>query len=402
VTSPSRVLILHDYAGGRGGAEMLAHDFRRLLGDRGIEARLLTSDADPWDTHTAPDATLRGGHDRFRPLRETYNPSAARALRRELREFRPDIVQVLMFLSQLSPSILPALAGVPTVYSINTYRAVCPTGLRWRPGAGVCTLDAGRDCRGKGCISEAGLPFRRAQLAMLGRWRGAIDRTVAPSGVMADLLARHGWPCSDVVPHGVPDHVRTEPTADEPMAAFAGRLVPEKGVEWLLEAFGETVQRIPAASLVIVGDGPLRAALEARARDLGIAERVTFSGHLPRPESQRLLERAWVQVVPSLWAEPFGLVAAEALMRATPVIASDVGGPREIVEHGRTGWIVPTGDVSALSNALATALSDHDRTRELGRAGRVDARDRFDQDRWISRYLEIYSELLGIAGGGTS
>jgi len=381
---------------------MLAHDFRRLLGARGIEARLLTSDADPWDRTAVPDATAQGGHDRLRPLREAYNPSAARALARELREFRPDIVQIVMFLSQLSPSILPALARVPTVYMINTYRAVCPTGLRWRPGSGVCTLDAGGDCQGTGCVSRAGLPFRRLQLALLARWRRSIDRCVAPSEVMADLLGRHGWPCSDIVPHAVPDHVRTESTADAPLAAFAGRLVPEKGVEWLLDAFAAAVRRVPDASLVIVGEGPSRAGLEARARTLRITDRVIFMGQLPRRESQHLLERAWVQVVPSLWAEPFGLVAAEALMRATPVIASDVGGPREIVEHGRTGWVVPTGDISALSDTLVAALSDRDRTRMLGHTGRIAARERFDENLWISRYLAIYSELLGQNPRGTS
>ena len=228
MTRPSRVLILHDYGGARGGAELLALDFRRLLRARGVEARLLASDADAWTPDTAPDSTFSGAHDKLRPLRELYNPSAAAALRRELRAFRPDVVQIVMFLSQLSPAILPLLADVPTVYNVNTYRAVCPTGLRWRPDVGICTVTAGRDCQGKGCLSRAGLPFRLGQLALLERWRGSIDRTVSPSVVMAEIMARHGFPVTDVIPTAfrcmsVPDRWGTHRWRPIPAASFPKR-----------------------------------------------------------------------------------------------------------------------------------------------------------------------------------
>jgi glycosyltransferase involved in cell wall biosynthesis len=129
-------------------------------------------------------------------------------------------------------------------------------------------------------------------------------------------------------------------------------------------------------------------------QSLGIGQRVTFTGHLPRAEAQAILERAWVQVVPSTWAEPFGLVAAEALMRGTPVIASDAGGPREIVEHGVSGWTIPTRDVDALAEALAAALSDRGLCEQLGAAGRASAVVRFDENAWIAQYLEIYRQVL--------
>ena len=390
---PARVLILHDYAGARGGAEVIALDFRRLLEARGIETRLMTSNADPWDEASAPDAVCNGGHDRLRPFREAWNPSAASVLMRTIAEFRPDVVQIVMFLSQLSPAVLPILANVPTVYAINTYRIICPTGLRWRPGEGVCTLAAGRACGAAGCISTLGLPFRRLQLSFIHRWRGAIDRFVAPSQVMADLLACHGFPSTDVVPHSVPRHLRIGGTADVPTAAFSGRLVPEKGTVWLLESFALALKQVPEARLLMLGGGPDLGRLKSLAQMLGIAGQVVFTGHLPRAESQRLLETAWVQVVPSLWAEPFGLVAAEALMRQTPVIASDAGGPREIVDHGVTGWVVPTGDHGALSGALTAALSDRKGSAALGRAGMKIAQRRYDEDKWIDAYLAIYSEF---------
>jgi glycosyltransferase involved in cell wall biosynthesis len=242
--------------------------------------------------------------------------------------------------------------------------------------------------------STLGLPFRRAQLGLLDRYRGAIDRSVAPTRRFAEIAARHGWPCTDVVPHAVPPHARTQPRSTRPVAAYSGRLVREKGVAWLLDAYAATADRVPGSQLHIVGDGPDRSQLEAQTQRLGLAERVSFTGHLSRDESQRVLEAAWVQVVPSLWAEPFGLVAAEALMRETPVIASDAGGPAEIVEHGRTGWVVPAGDGPGLSAALVEALSDQARVEDMGRAGRDAAIRNHGEERWIESYLSIYGQLL--------
>ena len=391
---PKRVLLLHDYGGDRGGAEQIALDFRRLLRERGIDARLMASDADPWDDTSAPDIVAKGGKGAFHTLREAWNPGAGRRLARTLEDFRPDIVQIVMFLSQLSPAILSHLQNVPTLYAINTYRAVCPTGLRWRPGAGICTRDTGAGCMAMGCVTPLGLLPRLTQLAVLRRGSSAIDKTVVPSNIMAAILKRHNWPVTDIVPHAVPPHQRRREMSASKTLAFAGRLVPEKGVDWLLQAFARVAPDIPGAALQIIGDGPDRPRLEAITKKLGLVEQIEFTGHLAREESQKLLEIAWVQAVPSLWAEPFGLVAAEALARGTPVIASDAGGPAEIVDHGSTGWIVNTGCDVGLAEAILEALDSRERNQTMGRRGAKVAAERYDEGVWIERYIELYCELL--------
>lgn len=178
------------------------------------------------------------------------------------------------------------------------------------------------------------------------------------------------------------------------MLAYSGRLVPEKGVDWLIRAFALAARDRPEWELVIVGDGPDAARLKGLVADHGVTERVRFTGHLTREASNDVLESAWVQAVPSLWAEPFGLVAAEALARGTAVIASDIGGPGEIVSHDQTGWVVETGNDRALAEAITEALSDRAKTQRLGDAGPPVATARFNEADWIEGYLSIYGELL--------
>ena len=128
-----------------------------------------------------------------------------------------------------------------------------------------------------------------------------------------------------VIPYGVPDAGTVHEKSPTPLFGYAGRLVPEKGVDWLLSAFATAFGPDSEARLVIIGDGPERGRLEALSTRLGIAHRTSFPGHKSRSETQRLLGPAWAQVTPSLWPEPFGLVTAEALMRGTPAIVSDQG-----------------------------------------------------------------------------
>src|SRR5581483_3113158 len=112
------------------------------------------------------------------------------------------------------------------------------------------------------------------------------------------------------------------------------------------------------AQLLIAGEGPERQQLMSEIRRLQLTSSVTVLGHLSREEMERQFAGAWVQVVPSRWEEPFGLVAAEGSMRGTAVIASDTGGLAEIVRHNETGILFPPGNIAALSEAIYSLLAD--------------------------------------------
>ena len=150
---------------------------------------------------------------------------------------------------------------------------------------------------------------------------------------------------------------------------LVGRLRIRKGVDVLLAAMPELRRRQPSARLLIAGDGEHRAALERHAAALALGESVTFLGRVGAPRVRELLRGAAALVVPSIY-EGMPLVVLEAMEAAVPVVASRVAGIPEVVEDGRTGWLVPPEDPPRLAAALAAVLGDPAEARRRGAAGR--------------------------------
>src|SRR3954451_5698686 len=151
-----------------------------------------------------------------------------------------------------------------------------------------------------------------------------------------------------LLPTSAPSPGYTRAPAAQPLFLFLGRLDREKGVDTLLHAFSRVVPDVPSARLRLAGDGEERAALERLASSLGVTGSVDFLGRLTPVDVEQELGGAGAAVAPALWGEPLGLVAAEAIVRGVPVIASATGGLREIVVDGRSGLLFPNGDVDAL------------------------------------------------------
>jgi glycosyltransferase involved in cell wall biosynthesis len=393
-----RVLLLHDYAGLRGGAEVVMQDMRAALRRRGIDARLMASTADPAGEATAADHTFQGSTGAFRALRETVNPDAVRVVREVVRRFDPQIVHLGMILTQASPAILPILKGRAVVWAPNEYRAICPSGSRFLPDHQPCSYPAGRACLRNRCFRAHGLVPRLLQLALLRHWRPIVDLVVCPSRAFADELERHGVSVDAIVPNGI----RIQPLVEQPASVpaflgFAGRLVPEKGTHILIEALSLLPRSLAHVRLRIAGDGPERASLEGLARKLGLGDRVEFLGHLTREDVERWLATATVHVVPSLWAEPFGLVAIEAMARGTPVMVSAAGALPELVEEGRTGYVVAPGDAGALARRLAEVMADPASLASVRREARRVACETFSIERTVDRFLALYAGLVNPA-----
>ena len=155
---------------------------------------------------------------------------------------------------------------------------------------------------------------------------------------------------------------------------YVGRLADKKGVDVLVDA----VARVPSARLDVIGDGPDRTALVARADRLGILDRVRFAGKLPKAEVLAALARARAVVIPSKVGaggdmEGTPVVLCEAMAAGVPVVASDLGGLSECIDDGVTGLLVPPGDVGALSATLAKVLSGSIDLDALGRAAAAEA-----------------------------
>jgi glycosyltransferase involved in cell wall biosynthesis len=185
-----------------------------------------------------------------------------------------------------------------------------------------------------------------------------------------------------VVHYGIEAGPEPSPPPAQPKLLAAGRLIPIKGFDILLDAFARARERVPELTLDIAGAGPLADRLRADA-----AEGVRFLGHVS-PVSP-LYEDAAVVVIPSR-GEGFGMVALEAAERGRATIVSDVGGLPEIVDHDTTGLVVPPGDAEALAAAIVALVRDPQKVRAFGAAARARALSEFSADVAAERVEAVY------------
>jgi glycosyltransferase involved in cell wall biosynthesis len=172
---------------------------------------------------------------------------------------------------------------------------------------------------------------------------------------------------------------------------FVGRLTAQKGTDLLVHALAALPQDI---GLDIVGDGPERASLEKLAADLGVQARVTFHGAVKQFELAPYYQQACALIVPSS-EEGLGLVAVEAQLCETPVIAFDSGGLPDVIHHEKTGFLVRERSADALAAGIRTVLERVDRGAALGEAGRLHALATFAPQSVARRYADIYRSVVG-------
>ena len=177
-----------------------------------------------------------------------------------------------------------------------------------------------------------------------------------------------------------------------PRVLFIGRLVPYKGVDVLLDAMAS----VPGATALILGDGPLRGELAARAAASGVAGRVRFLGALPDAEVVAHLHACDVFVLPSVSRqETFGVAQLEAMACGRPVVSTDLEtGVPWVNQHEVTGLVVPPGNSERLSDALGTLLSDEALRNRLGAAARERVEREFTTERMAQRTVSLYRDVL--------
>ncbi len=178
---------------------------------------------------------------------------------------------------------------------------------------------------------------------------------------------------------------------DEKILMHISNFRPVKRVGDVVRVAARVMEKVPAR-LVFVGDGPDRPMAEEQARGLGIGDRVVFLGKME--SVAELLACADLFLLPSE-SESFGLSALEAMASEVPVVGTRCGGLEELVQDGVTGRLLPVGAVDAMGKAAIEILSDAQRRRELGAAGRNAAKERYAADRIVALYESYYEEVLG-------
>lgn len=327
--------------------------------------------------------------------------SAGRDFAARLRTERPDVVHLHNTFPLISASVLTAAAraGVPVVATLHHYRQVCPGGTLYRADR-VCD-----DCVGRlpwpairhGCYrgsSVATAPLALDAVLNRGRWWKGVTRFFCISAAQRSTLIRAGMPAERLmVKHNfVPDPgVRREGPGR--YALYLGRLTEEKGLRTLMQAWERLAH--PLLPLRIAGAGPLEEEIAAWAANRPDTE---FLGLVDAEIARSLVAEAAFAVVPSAWAETFGLVVVEAMAAGVPVIATSHGAFLELVEHGRTGLLCPPNDPAALADAMSR-LFDVSLSDEFGVAARAAYEAGFTERVGLANLLAGYRAAIDATPG---
>ncbi len=215
--------------------------------------------------------------------------------------------------------------------------------------------------------------------------------TAVSSWLASEASALAGGVDVDVAPMPVATE-KFEPRGDHHpnRFLFAGRLNRQKGLDPLLRAFASMRG---TAMLDVVGEGANAGELKLLASQLGVSDRVVWHGQLKQPELVKLYQTATAVVVPSI-DEGLGLVAAEALLCETPVVAFRSGGLTDVIDHDNTGILVTPGEIAELAAALDRVLDYPERALEMARAGRAIALQKFSPENAAARYTDIYRKAI--------
>jgi glycosyltransferase involved in cell wall biosynthesis len=378
-----RVLIAHNRYRANGGEERHVELLDRGLREAGVEVRRFERDS--------RDLEGSAGRRAVAGLALAYRPGAG-GIRGPLRELRPDVVHFHNIWPLLTPSALRASKrnGAAVVLTVHNYRFACAGGTLWHDGrvhddcidgsSLRCGIRNPRSNLAESIAYGAALELQR-RTRMLRRW---VDAFIAPSDFVAGMLVRAGIPARRVhtIPYGIPLHREPSPQRRR-FALFAGRLVPEKGIETLLTAAG----LCPDVPVALAGDGPLAPSVRRAGAN------VIHLGPLGRSRLSEALADAAFTLVPSEWYDNLPFAALESLGAGRAVIATKIGGLPEIVEDGVTGLLVRPGSPSALAAALRALWGDGERTAVMGSRALVSAERRFSLQTQTRAIVDLYARL---------
>ena len=220
---------------------------------------------------------------------------------------------------------------------------------------------------------------------------------LTPSAEALSVLPRAVQRKGRVLHNGIPPEALTEPSArfEEPLVVTAGRISPQKGIDVLVEAASLLSRDCPEAKVRVFGAQQVgweryHSGLVDRIGELELGGRFELAGFVERPAAEWGAASVYVQ--PSR-REGLPLAVVEAMAAGLPVVASDVGGLSEVVEHGTTGLLVPPDDPQALAKALRELLTDPDRARAMGQAGRTRVEQLYTMSSMVDRLIDLYRGL---------
>lgn len=295
----------------------------------------------------------------------------------------------------------------PVIYTLHNHNIYCPSGNKYLNTSKTC---CDRNMSYLGCTwghIVDGCGSRRPQKILQNLQRANWELYTLKK-LKIPIIANSDYVRGQIIANGLPPEqiitlrcgIQIPKTAAEPLTTeihkaqrilFAGRIVPSKGLDWLIKAL---VQTSPQIQLDIAGEGWARLQMEKLAKRLGVSDRITWHGWCNNKKLDELYQKCFAVIFPSVWPEPAGLITLEAYARYRPVIASAVGGIPEHLRHGQTGLLVSSNNIEQLAAAITELAQNYQQSLFMGEQSHAWLLQEFTLNIHIQRLLKIYEQCI--------
>lgn len=394
-----RIFRISSWEGQAGGAQLYMKTVDRLLENKGHKTQILNIVSEEPDSHLVQGKVINIGNSFFRTKLNFFPDHKFISLMKETYyEFRPDIISIHSFGSPfLQIGEFVKMVNVPIVFHAHDSLLVCPINTLTRPESLRCEGGVKIRCFFTGCNVGLKLGYDLFKTVYFDREvQGKISAFICPSLSLTEYLHNLGYRPAIHLPSFVEDPAKIPENiiSKQLVIGYIGRLEYQKGVQYLIRSFHNLSTEFNGIKLVIAGKGSYENQLTLLANELGISDRVEFIGNVSGREKEEFFARSNIIVVPSATWENHPLSAIEAQLRKRPVIGTDFGGIKEIVEDGKTGYIVPIADVDSLSKALRNMITNKELIVEMGERSRARALMKFTPSQHLKGLLSIYERVI--------
>ncbi len=384
------ILFCHNYYQHLGGEEETVFKEKELLERNGHKVILFTRNSDEIDNFNFFQRI-------FSLFEVVFSFLVYRRLKKIIEKESPDIVHVHNIFPLISPAVYYAAKSchIPVVQTLHNYRFLCLNGLFLRNNGRICEKCQKGDfiygilnkCYRRSFMQSFVMAFVLFIHREIRTFNSKVDILIAPSCFLKDKFTKVGFPESKfcVKPHftEISDNMSLAPF--ENYAVYIGRLSKEKGLFTLVKAF----KKINEVNLKILGEGAYRERLDNYITEEKIAN-VSLFGYIKGAEKDKILKRAMFLVLPSEWYENMPYAILESFACGVPVIASSIGGLRELVTDGYNGLLFEPGNAEDLAQKIGRLAGNKELLLEMRENARKTAEEKYSEKIGYKNLMAVY------------
>lgn len=382
-----KILYVHNEYAKPSGEEYAAGEIVSLLKEHGHEVRWFTrSSAEISNSEFGKIKALLTG---------IYNPASAKKLAKVLDDFKPDIVQVQNLYPLLSASIFKPIRHrkIPVVMRCPNYRLFCPSGLCLDPKGNVCERCwngheincISNDCMGSS-MKSIGYAIRNAFARKTNMILNGVDVFIVQSEFQKQKFVSQGIPSERIeILEGISPNIKMSDNSETgEWVSFVGRVSAEKGIYEFIEAAREN----PEIPFKVAGNIDKNFKMPKN-----LPQNLEFTGFKKGDELDKFYIQSRIIVVPSKWYEGFPNVIVRGMLHKKPIITTDIGAMKSIIDHGENGLLVEPANSKDLSDAIRNLYSDLESCRRYGENGYLKASELYSREMIYSKLVSIYSKV---------